>query len=85
MSKVEIFKNAPKHGYIEKAIHVDSDAFKNVVESRRSVSVFDDTKIPEKIMRECLRLALLAPNSSNFQTRECLWVGDPEKKKNLFK
>ena len=85
MSKVEIFKNAPKHGYIEEAIHVDSEAFKNVVESRRSVRVFDDTKIPEKVMRECLRLALLAPNSSNLQTWEFFWVRDPEKKKKLVK
>ena len=83
MSKVEIFKNAPKHGYVEEAIPVDSDAFKNVVESRRSVRIFDDTKIPEKVMRECLRLALLAPNSSNLQTWEFFWVRDPEKKKKL--
>ena len=33
----------------------------NVVEGRRAVRVYDATPIPEEVMRECLRLALLAP------------------------
>jgi len=85
MSKVEIFKAAPKHGYKEESISVDHDAFKAVVESRRSVRVYDETTIPESIMRECLRLALLAPNSSNLQTWEFYWIRDEVKKKKLVK
>ena len=85
MSKVEIFKAAPEHGYKEESIHVDSEAFRAVVESRRSVRVYDQTPIPESVMRECLRLSLLAPNSSNLQTWEFYWVRDEVKKKKLVK
>ena len=85
MSKVEIFKAAPEHGYKEESIHVDSEAFRAVVESRRSVRVYDQTPIPEGVMRECLRLSLLAPNSSNLQTWEFYWVRDEVKKKKLVK
>lgn len=79
-SSVDIFNNAPKHGYEEPAAAVDAQAFTDVVESRRSVRVFTDEPIPEDVMRECLRLALLAPNSSNLQTWDFYWVRTPEKK-----
>ncbi|MCF8213286.1 MAG: hypothetical protein K9I86_05285, partial [Cryomorphaceae bacterium] len=59
-SSVDIFKDAPKHGYQEPAVDVDAEAFKAVVESRRSVRIFTEDAIPEEVMRECLRLALLA-------------------------
>ena len=62
MSDVEIFNKAPKHGYTETAPTMDTNAFIQVVEGRRSVRVYDSTHIPEEVMRECLRLALLAPN-----------------------
>ena len=42
-------------------------AFREVVESRRSVRRFTDTKIPDDVLADCLRLAMLAPNSSNLQ------------------
>lgn len=79
-SSVDIFNNAPKHGYQEPALEVDPVAFTKVVESRRSVRIFTDDPIPEEVMRECLRLALLAPNSSNLQTWDFYWVRTPEKK-----
>ncbi len=83
MSDVEIFNEAPKHGYSESAPVMDAEAFKNVVEGRRAVRVYDATPIPEEVMRECLRLALLAPNSSNLQTWEFFWVRSADKKAKL--
>ena len=83
MSDVEIFNEAPKHGYSESAPVMDAEAFKNVVEGRRAVRVYDATPIPEEVMRECLRLALLAPNSSNLQTWVFFWVRSADKKAKL--
>jgi nitroreductase len=59
---------------------VDWEAFKTVVESRRSVRVFDGTPIPEEHVREVLDLALLAPNSSNLQPWEFHWVRSPARR-----
>ena len=46
------------------------DAFRQVVYSRRSVRKFDDTPLPEEVIRDCLELAMRAPNSSNLQPWE---------------
>jgi nitroreductase len=59
---------------------VDWNEFKKVVETRRSVRVFDGTPIPEAHVREVLELALLAPNSSNLQPWEFYWVRRPGKR-----
>jgi nitroreductase len=63
---------------------LDFGEFKKVVESRRSVRVFDGTPIPEAHVREVLDLALLAPNSSNLQPWEFHWVRTPEKRAALI-
>lgn len=45
--------------------------FKDVVNKRRSVRKFDPTKpLDSKIVKECLELGTLAPNSSNMQLWE---------------
>lgn len=54
------------------------EAFTQVVESRRSVRRFTDTPIPDEVLRDCLRLAMLAPNSSNLQPWE-FYVIDSKK------
>lgn len=54
------------------------EAFRHVVESRRSVRRFDGAGVPEEVVRECLRLAMLAPNSSNLQPWEFYWARTPE-------
>jgi nitroreductase len=59
---------------------VDPLAFARVVRNRRSVRVYDRTPVPESVMRDCLELALLAPNSSNLQAFEFYWVRSPEKR-----
>lgn len=41
--------------------------FREVVTSRRSVKRFTDEPIPQRVLDDCLDLAMLAPNSSNLQ------------------
>ena len=83
MSTIEIFKQIPDIKHDEPAVGVNADEFEKVVRSRRSVRVFTDEKIPEEVMRHCLDLALLAPNSSNLQPWEFYWVRDEKKKAEL--
>lgn len=70
-------------GYASGMNETDFSEFRKVVEGRRSVRVFDGSPIPEAVIRECLRLALLAPNSSNLQPWEFYWVRSKEKKQKL--
>ena len=70
--------------YIEKAINVNKDEFIKVVESRRSVRIYDDSQVEEKDMLKCLELSLLSANSSNLQPWEFYWVKDLEKKNKLI-
>ncbi len=81
--KEDIFSKVPEMDYTEAAAKTDFDAFKAVVESRRSVRVYTDDKIPEQVMQDCLDLALLAPNSSNLQAWEFFWVKESKKKQAL--
>lgn len=69
--------------YHEEAPQIDFNEFKKVVESRRSVRRFTKEAIPEPVVREALRMALLAPTSSNLQSWEFYWVRNPQKKKEL--
>jgi nitroreductase len=59
---------------------IDWNEFKKVVETRRSVRVFERVPIPEADVREALDVALLAPNSSNLQPWEFYWVRTPDKR-----
>ena len=56
-------------------------AFQQVVESRRSVRRFTDTPIPDAVLADCLRLAMLAPNSSNLQPWEFYVIDSVDKRK----
>lgn len=78
-----VFSEAPKILYSEPAATCDFEEFKKVVESRRSVRHYLEEFIPDAIVEECLRLALLAPNSSNLQPWEFYWVKSPEKMQRL--
>ncbi len=53
--------------YHEPVPETDVDAFRKVVESRRSVRRFTAEPLPEAVLQDCLDLAMLAPNSSNLQ------------------
>ncbi|MEO1060775.1 MAG: nitroreductase family protein [Actinomycetota bacterium] len=57
--------------------------FTQAVTARRSIRVFDGEPIPEEVMRECLRHAVLAPSSSNLQPYELYWVRDGERRARL--
>lgn len=69
----------------EKLHATKPDEFRKIVENRRSIRVYEKEPIPEVVVRDCLELALLAPNSSNLQTWEFYWVRSPEKKALLAK
>ena len=60
-------------------------AFRQVVESRRSVRRFTDTVISDEVMADCLRLAMLAPNSSNLQPWEFYVIDSTDKRKQAIK
>lgn len=85
MSKISIFNSTPDLGKQEEAIICDPDAFRKVVESRRSVRVYTDEPLEESVIRDCLDLALLAPNSSNLQPWQFFWVRSPDKKAALVR
>jgi len=51
---------------------------KETIEHRRSVRRFTEEKIPQDIVDECLRLAILAPNSSNLQPWEFYVISSPD-------
>lgn len=59
------------------------EAFREVVNSRRSVRKFDETPLPEAVIRDCLELAMKAPNSSNLQPWEFHVVRSPDLRKEL--
>ena len=78
---VDIFKDELQVPTNEEIPNIDKKEFIKVVESRRSVRVYNQDKIPEKDVLHCLELALLAANSSNLQPWEFYWVKTSEKKK----
>lgn len=84
-SNIPVFQKIPKTEYVEPAPSTDHEAFEQVVRSRRSTRVYDDSPVPESVMRKCLELATLAPNSSNLQCWEFYWVREASKKKELVK
>lgn len=62
---------------------INSEEFKQIVESRRSVRKFTDKKIPKEVLDACIDMALLAPSSCNLQPWEFHVVQSTEKKKLL--
>ena len=83
MSKENILTDIPKHNYVEPAAKVNGYEFKKIVESRRTVRVFNDDPVDPDKLKECLELALLAPTSSNLQCWEFYWVRSDKKKEKL--
>lgn len=80
-----ILSSVQGYEYSEKAPAIDAKEFQKVIDSRRSVRIFDETPIPEEITMRCLENGLLAPNSSNLQQWEFYWVSSAEKKAALVK
>ena len=57
--------------------------FFELVKKRRSVRKFTDKKVPEEIIKKCLRASVLAPNSSNLQPWEFYWIRNHKKKEQV--
>jgi len=57
--------------------------FEKAVHGRRAIRKFDGEPIPEQVMRDCFRDAILAPSASNLQCYEIYWVRDNLKKGQL--
>jgi nitroreductase len=86
MSNDNIFNRIPDLNYTESAAKPCPEVFDELIRSRRSVRVYDqEQEIPEAVIRQVLSWALLAPNSSNLQCWEFIWVKDQEKKRELAK
>ena len=60
----ELFES--RNSYTEKAEKIKKEDFIKTIKSRRSVRNYNQEPVIEKHMKECLELALLAPNSSNL-------------------
>ena len=60
--------------FSQKLPDINSNEFDKVVNTRRSVRVFTDKKIPKEIIKKSLENSLKAPTSSNLQTWEIYWV-----------
>jgi len=63
---------APDESFAETVL----PGFKRALLSWRAIRMFDGEPLPEDVMRDCLRDALLAPSSSNLQPFELYWVRD---------
>jgi len=83
MSDENILSSTQGFDYHEEAPGINAEEFQKVIDSRRSVRVYTDEKIPDKIITTCMNNALLAPNSSNLQPWEIYCVQSPEKRKEL--
>jgi len=83
--ELDIFSRIPEMGYIEDAAKVNTAEFDKIINSRRSVRVYSDEKIPDEIVHKCIDTALLAPNSSNLQPWEFYRITDPAKKAEVAK
>lgn len=60
--------------------------FTSAVQTRRSVRKYDpDVQLDPAVVRECLELSVLAPNSSNMQLWEFYHIQDPETLRQLSK
>lgn len=69
----------------EGASYFNPEAFKELVNARRSVRKFTEELIPDSVVNECIDLALLAPNSSNLQTWEFYRIKNSELKNEIVR
>ncbi|UUY06554.1 nitroreductase family protein [Pseudomonas sp. J452] len=61
----------------ETVAHASPAALRALIESRRAVRRFTDEAVPEAVIRDCLELAVLAPNSCNLQPWSFQVIRDP--------
>ncbi len=59
-------------------------SFKEILDQRRSIRIYDANKtISQEIVKECLQLASISPNSSNMQLWEFYHIVDEKVLKNM--
>lgn len=61
----------------ETLAHASPAALRALIESRRSVRRFTAETVPDAVVRDCLELAVLAPNSCNLQPWSFQVIRDP--------
>jgi nitroreductase len=83
MSFTDIIESAKPADYDESAPDCSWEEFRKIVFSRRSVRQYDDTVVPESVIRDAIDAGLIAPTSSNLQQTEFYWVRSKEKKARL--
>lgn len=83
MSFKDVLEGAKPGHYVEKAEDCSWTEFSKVIGSRRSVRVYDETVVPETVVRNAIDAGLIAPTSSNLQQTEFYWVRNPDKKEKL--
>jgi nitroreductase len=55
-----------------------AESFGEIIETRRSVRVFESTPLPEADVLKVLEWSLLAPHSSNLQVWKFYWVEEKD-------
>ncbi len=83
-SFTDIISKAKPVAYDEAALECSWDEFKKVINSRRSVRIYDGSPVPELVIRNAMDAGLIAPTSSNLQQTEFYWVRSLEKKRKLI-
>jgi nitroreductase len=84
MAEKDIFSEIPQLNYQEDNGNFENiEAFEKLVAARRSCRVYTEEPVPEAIVRKCLSMALLAPNSSNLQPWQFYWVRNADKKQQV--
>jgi nitroreductase len=82
---IDGYDYSAKERYYEPAPEsINTEEFRKVVESRRSVRKFTDRKIPREVLDDCLDMAMMAPSSCNLQPWEFYVVQSPDKKARLI-
>lgn len=65
-------------------MHTQATHFDDILQMRRSVRKFDtEATVPDEVIQRSLERAILAPNSSNMQLWQFIWVRSEEKRKAL--
>lgn len=80
MTMSDILEKAKPINFDEPALECSWNEFSKVIQSRRSVRLYEETAVPEEVMRNAIDAGLIAPTSSNLQQTEFYWVRSPERK-----
>ena len=65
-------------------MHTQATHFDEILHTRRSIRKFDtEAPVPDDVIQRSLERAILAPNSSNMQLWQFIWVRSEDKRKEL--